>query len=63
MGFFLVSNPYTEYETGSQLNLYLASSRQFGQVEYTVGSEENYQSLFFYQLDQRQPASDISCRF
>ena len=30
MGFFLVSNPYTDYDTGSQLNLYLASGRQFG---------------------------------
>jgi hypothetical protein len=59
MVFFLVSNPYTEYDTGSQLNLYLSSSRQFEQPEFTLVSGENYQSQFFYQL--RSASTSVRC--
>ncbi len=53
---FLKSNPYTEYEAGSQLLLYLVSSGEFGQAEITLGSGETYQAdvLYAYALMSSQ---------
>ena len=48
MGLFLKSNPYTEYETGSQLLLYLVSSGEFGQAEIVLASGETYQADVLY---------------
>jgi len=56
MTMFLKSTPYTEFEAGSQLLLYLASSGEFGQVEITLGSGETYQAdvLYAYALMSSQ---------
>lgn len=43
MALFLKSNPYTEYEAGSQLLLYLVSSGKFGQAKITLASGGTYQ--------------------
>ena len=48
MGLFLRSNPYTEYETGSQLLLYLVSSGEFDQAEIVLASGETYQVDVLY---------------
>jgi hypothetical protein len=56
MGLFLNSNPYTEYEDGSQLLMYLVSSGQFGQAEITLTGGETYQAdvLYAYALMSSQ---------
>jgi hypothetical protein len=56
MAMFLKSNPYTEYEAGSQLLLYLVSSGQLGQAEITLASGETYQAdvLYAYSLMSSQ---------
>jgi hypothetical protein len=56
MAMFLKSNPFTEYEAGSQLLLYLVSSGEFGQAEITLGSGEIYQAdvLYAYSLMSSQ---------
>lgn len=56
MAMFLKSNPYTEFEAGNQLLLYLASSGDFGQAEITLGSGETYQAdvLYAYALMSSQ---------
>ncbi len=53
---YLKSNPYTEYEAGNQLLLYLVSSGEFDQVEITLGSGETYQVdvLYAYALMSSQ---------
>jgi hypothetical protein len=53
---FLKSNPYTEYESGSQLLLYLVSSGEFDQAEITIASGEIYQTdvLYAYALMNSQ---------
>ena len=53
---FLKSNPYTEFEAGNQLLLYLVSSGEFGQAEITLGSGETYQVdvLYAYALMSSQ---------
>ena len=48
MAMFLKSNPYTEFEVGNQLLLYLVSSGQFGRAEITLGSGETYQADVVY---------------
>jgi hypothetical protein len=48
MGVFLRSNPYTQFESGSQLLLYLVSSGEFDQAEITLGSGEIYQGDVLY---------------
>ena len=48
MGLFLRSTPYTEYEAGSQLLLYLVSSGEFGQAEIMLASGETYQADVLY---------------
>ncbi len=48
MGLFLKSNPYTEYDAGSQLLLYLVSSGQFGRAEIHLPSGETYQADISY---------------
>lgn len=56
MAMFLKSTPYTEFEAGNQLLLYLASSGEFGQAKITLGSGENYQAdvLYAYALMSSQ---------
>ncbi|MBN1451908.1 MAG: hypothetical protein JW963_12910 [Anaerolineales bacterium] len=56
MAMFLKSNPYTEFEAGNQLLLYLASSGEFGQAEITLGSGATYQAdvLYAYALMSSQ---------
>lgn len=56
MAMFLKSNPYTEFEAGNQLLLYLASSGEFGQAEITLASGETYQAdvLYAYALMSSQ---------
>ena len=56
MAMFLKSNPYTEFEAGSQLLLYLASSGEFGQAEITLSNGEIYQAdvLYAYTLMSSQ---------
>ena len=56
MGLFLRSTPYTEYEAGSQLLLYLVSSGEFEQVEIVLASGETYQAdvLYAYALMSSQ---------
>ena len=56
MAMFLKSNPYTEYEAGNQLLLYLVSSGEFGQAEITLASGETYQAdvLYAYALMSSQ---------
>jgi len=56
MALFLKSNPYTEFEAGNQLLLYLVSSGEFGQAEITLGSGETYQAdvLYAYSLMSSQ---------
>jgi hypothetical protein len=56
MAMFLKSNPYTEFETGNQLLLYLVSSGEFSQAEITLGSGETYHAdvLFAYALMSSQ---------
>ncbi|MFZ0534502.1 MAG: DnaB-like helicase C-terminal domain-containing protein [Anaerolineales bacterium] len=56
MALFLKSNPFTEYEAGSQLLLYLVSSGEFDQSEITLTSGETYQAdvLYAYSLITRQ---------
>ena len=39
---FLESNPYSEYEAGNQLLLYLVSSGEFDQAEVTLSGGETY---------------------
>jgi len=53
---FLESNPYTEYEAGSQLLLYLVSSGEFDQAEITLASGETYPAdvLYAYALMSSQ---------
>lgn len=38
MAIFLKSNPYTEFETGNQLLLYLVPTGEFGQAEITLSN-------------------------
>jgi len=47
---FLESNSYTEYESGSQLLLYLVSTGDFDRAEITVASGETYQADVLYAL-------------
>jgi hypothetical protein len=56
MALFLKSNPFTEYEAGSQLLLYLVSSGEFDQSEITLTSGETYQAdvLYAYSLMDSQ---------
>lgn len=56
MAMFLKSNPYTEFEAGNQLLMYLVSSGEFGQAEITLGSGETYQAdvLYAYTLMSSQ---------
>jgi len=56
MALFLKSNPYTEFEAGNQLLMYLVSSGEFGQAEITLGSGETYQAdvLYAYSLMSSQ---------
>lgn len=56
MAIFLKPNPYTEFETGNQLLLYLVSSGEFGQAEITLGNGETYQAdvLYAYTLMSSQ---------
>lgn len=56
LALFLKSNPYTEFEAGSQLLLYLVSSGEFGQAEITLASGETYQAdvLYAYALMSSQ---------
>lgn len=56
MAMFLKSTPYTEFEAGNQLLLYLASSGEFGQAEITLGSGETHQAdvLYAYALMSSQ---------
>lgn len=56
MAMFLKSNPYTEFESGNQLLLYLASSGEFGQAEITLATGETYQAdvLYAYALMSSQ---------
>lgn len=56
LALFLKSNPYTEFEAGNQLLMYLASSGEFGQAEITLGSGETYQAdvLYAYTLMSSQ---------
>ena len=57
MGLFLRSNPYTEYEAGSQLLLYLVSTGLFDQAEIRLASGETYQADVLYCLrTDEQPA-------
>ena len=48
MAMFLKSNPYTEFEAGNQLLMYLVSSGEFGQAEITLASGETYQADVLY---------------
>jgi len=48
MGVFLRSDPYTEYDAGSQLLLYLISSCEFDQAEITLAHGETYQADVLY---------------
>lgn len=56
MAMFLHSNPYTEFDAGNQLLLYLASTGEFGQTEITLSSGETYQIdvLYAYALMSSQ---------
>ena len=56
MALFLKSNPYTEFEAGSQLLIYLVSSGKFGQAEITLASGKIYQAdvLYAYALMSSQ---------
>jgi hypothetical protein len=56
MAMFLKSNPYTEYEAGSQLLMYLVSSGEFGTAEITLSSVETYHAdvLYAYTLMSSQ---------
>jgi len=56
MALFLKSNPYTEFEAGNQLLLYLASTGEFGQTEITLSNEDTYQAdvLYAYALMSSQ---------
>ena len=56
MAMFLKSNPYTEFEAGNQLLLYLVSSGEFGKAEITLASGETYQAdvLYAYSLMSSQ---------
>lgn len=56
MALFLKSNPYTEFEAGNQMLLYLASSGEFGQAEITLSNGETYQAdvLYAYALMSSQ---------
>ena len=56
MSLFLKSNPFTEYEDGSQLLLYLVSSGKFDQAEITLTRGVTYQAdvLYAYSLMDSQ---------
>jgi hypothetical protein len=56
MALFLKSNPYTKFEAGNQLLLYLVSTGEFGQAEITLSNGENYQAdvLYAYTLMSSQ---------
>ncbi len=56
MALFLKSNPYTEFEAGNQLLLYLVSSGVFSQAEITLSSGETYHAdvLYAYALMSSQ---------
>ena len=56
LGPYLRSNPYTQYESGSQLLLYLVSSGEFDQAEIRLGSGETYRAdvLYGYSLETSQ---------
>ena len=48
MRLFLKSTPYTEYETGNQLLIYLVSSGKFDQTEIILATGEIYQASVLY---------------
>ncbi len=48
IGPYAQSNPYHEFENGSQLLLYLVSSGEFGQVEITLEDGQIYQADVLY---------------
>jgi hypothetical protein len=56
MNLFLKPNPYTEYESGSQLLLYLVSTGELDQAEITLTSGEIYYAdvLYAYTLMSSQ---------
>ena len=56
LGPYLRSNPYTQYESGSQLLLYLVSSGEFDQAEIRLGGGETYRAdvLYGYSLETSQ---------
>jgi len=56
MGMFLASNPYTQFEAGGQLLLYLVSSGEFGQARITLEDGSVYQAdvLYAYALTLSQ---------
>jgi hypothetical protein len=56
LGLYLRSTPYTQFESGSQLLLYLVSSGEFGQAEITLSSGETYRAdvLYAYCLEGNQ---------
>lgn len=56
MAIFLKSNPYTEFEAGNQLLMYLVSSGEFGQAKITLSNGETHQAdvLYAYALMSSQ---------
>jgi hypothetical protein len=56
MGMYLRSIPYTQFESGSQLLLYLVSSGEFDQAEIMLATGENYRAdvLYAYSLESNQ---------
>ena len=56
MAMFLNATPFTQYEAGSQLLLYLVSSGEFGQAEITLSDGATYHAdvLYAYTLMSSQ---------
>jgi hypothetical protein len=56
MGIFLSANPYSHFESGGQLLLYLVSSGEFSQAEITLDNLKIYQAdvLYAYALMRSQ---------
>jgi hypothetical protein len=48
MGLYLKSTPYTQFESGSQLLLYLVSSGEFSQAEIVLATGEIYRADVLY---------------